>query len=171
MTLFGRKMISLTCKACGQQLQAPEESAGKTSACPKCRLPVTVPARIPIDDPLAGFDEFIAQNGSSGKHSAIVDHSGGELIHDEWHLGLAAVMSFFLPGLGQIYKRRIARGLAIQAVMGVLLGIGGGLFAIALISIPVSRTYPLVLFIVALVSIVAAIYLWVWQLFDAGKPR
>src|SRR4051812_9404225 len=37
-------MIRFLCQTCGTKVQAPEESAGKSGWCPKCRATFTVPA-------------------------------------------------------------------------------------------------------------------------------
>lgn len=36
------------------------------------------------------------------------------------NLGLAAVLSFFLPGLGQLYKGQILKGLALMLITNIL---------------------------------------------------
>src|SRR5215212_914152 len=37
-------MIRFFCQSCGAKVQAPDESAGKSGWCPKCRATFTVPA-------------------------------------------------------------------------------------------------------------------------------
>lgn len=49
-----------------------------------------------------------------------------ELREKQWHPGVAAVLSFLIPGLGQIYKGQIANGL----VWFVLTGLGYFFFVI-----------------------------------------
>jgi DNA-directed RNA polymerase subunit RPC12/RpoP len=36
--------IEFTCSECGQTLEAPEEMAGESLACPECEAPITIPA-------------------------------------------------------------------------------------------------------------------------------
>lgn len=37
----------------------------------------------------------------------------------QWHPGIAAVLSFFFPGVGQIYRGKIVRGLLWMAAVAV----------------------------------------------------
>lgn len=58
-----------------------------------------------------------------------------------WSPGLAVVMSFFIPGLGQLYKGRILRGTAF------FIGTGIGFFLLV---------FP-------------AVIVWVWGMVDAYR--
>jgi len=73
--------IELICPGCGQALEAPEEMAGETVACPACEAPIQIPA----EDPTA-FDEGDAsacpECGSDLEDGAVLCVACG------YHLGL-----------------------------------------------------------------------------------
>ncbi len=193
-------MIAVTCKACGQQSQAPDSLAGKKAACPKCHLPIVVPSSVaarsqfatggsqpgnatnnatlsqanqtvaaesPEDDPLSGLDEFLETYNGRPEETTVRQQTT-DLAR---LLGLAAVLSFFIPGLGQIYKRQIDRGLTILGVMAGLLATASYLFIDALSRLPFEGLEwgVLMLFIIALLVIIAAGFVWRWQLYDAAR--
>jgi tetratricopeptide (TPR) repeat protein len=72
---------------------------------------------------------------------------------------LAVVASFFIPGLGQIYCRRIARGIII--LVGFIFSwlLAFGIFIFSVVTSPVGTSYNIYGFIFP--SLV-----WVWDLFD-----
>lgn len=76
-------MKMIYCPACGHRVSA------RASACPNC------------GDPIRN------QSGQTGPPPMIL-HSPT----DYWSPGIAAVLSFFIPGLGQIYKGQIFNGIA-----------------------------------------------------------
>lgn len=59
--------------------------------------------------------------------------------------GLAAVLSFFISGLGQIYNGQILKGLLIILVQAINLGLLSGI----------------------LIGFVFAFIVWVWAIYDA----
>ena len=52
---------------------------------------------------------------SSGRPIVVVQQKQERL----WHPGIAAVLSFFFPGVGQIYRGKILRGLLWMAAVAV----------------------------------------------------
>ena len=82
-----------------------------------------------------------------------------------WQLSIAAVMSFFFPGLGQIFKRQIGRGLTIQALFWGILFIGSALVFGAAFAWP---SQPGLLFLLSLFPFAGAGIVWLWQLYDAA---
>lgn len=52
--------IQFRCHHCNKPVQAPDTAAGKSAKCPGCGKTTTVPKIESDDDPLAGFDEFLA---------------------------------------------------------------------------------------------------------------
>jgi len=67
--------------------------------------------------------------------------------------GIAAVLSFLIPGLGQIYNGRIGKGLLLIIGLPILLVIG--IFTIFIV--------------IGVVFIILYIALWIWQIYDAYK--
>ena len=75
-------------------------------SCPYCAEPIAIFARKckhcgEFLDPALRLER---SSSFSGTNSQRVDRT--------WNPGLAAVFSFFIPGLGQIYKEQIGRGIA-----------------------------------------------------------
>ena len=93
-------MKMIYCPACGHRVSV------RASACPNC------------GDPIRNH------SGYGGPPPALL-HSPPEF----WHPGIAAVLSFFIPGLGQIYKGQIFNGIAwmIFVPVGYLLFVLPGL--------------------------------------------
>lgn len=60
--------IEFNCPACGQVLEAPEEMAGESLACPSCEAPITIPAPAP-DTP----DDSVAASLFSTPPDAALD--------------------------------------------------------------------------------------------------
>jgi TM2 domain-containing membrane protein YozV len=80
--------------------------------------------------------------------------------------GTAAVLSFLIAGLGQIYVGRIKRGLGIMLVF-VLMSI----FTSAMILLVVTETAGLtdLGWMLLFVVFVFEIALWIWNIFDAHR--
>lgn len=76
-------MKMIYCPACGHQVSA------RASACPKCGDPI--------------------RNTTDHAPPPFIVHAPPEQL---WNPGIAAVLSFFIPGLGQIYKGQIFNGIA-----------------------------------------------------------
>src|SRR5688572_18818215 len=57
--------IQFRCNHCNKPVQAPDTAAGKSAKCPTCGTTITVPKMESEDDPLAGFDEFLAGQPSA----------------------------------------------------------------------------------------------------------
>jgi TM2 domain-containing membrane protein YozV len=65
---------------------------------------------------------------------------------EEKSVALAIILAVLVPGLGHMYLRRFAQGLAILIVVAVLL---------------------LLFFLI--VTVVAAVAIWIWQIYDAYR--
>ncbi|MFM7033865.1 MAG: hypothetical protein ACKOYJ_01535 [Planctomycetia bacterium] len=75
------------------------------------RMAPPVPAAMPANQP-AGF----ASAGSAGTgHVVVINHPPVQ----RWSPGLAAVLSFFVPGLGQFYKGQILNGIVWFFLVGM----------------------------------------------------
>jgi len=77
-------MKMIYCPACGRQVSA------RASACPNCGDPIR------------------STTGQAAPPPIIVHAPPPQL----WSPGIAAVLSFLIPGLGQIYKGQILSGIA-----------------------------------------------------------
>ncbi|MCL2549717.1 MAG: hypothetical protein FWE78_02090 [Methanimicrococcus sp.] len=71
---------------------------------------------------------------------------------------LAAILSFFIPGLGQFYSGHFLRGVLIFIISLLLGAASAGLGAILMITLVV----PIVLALIALVF-------WIWNIIDAWQ--
>ena len=201
-------MIRVQCSKCGTILQAPMELAGKQAACPKCKAPIAVP--IPVAkrsansegqevNPWAGATIQTgpqpAASGSVPPTSPITDQEpqyqppANVEGADDYRLGIAAAMSFFIPGLGQVFKRQVRHGLRINVIFLALMFGLPILFvviaavvnwAIAMASIRIgavstgavlSFAVSVLAFLLSVASFIGAVLYWRWQIFDAAETR
>ena len=56
--------IQFRCSHCSSRIEAPDAASGKKAKCPTCGSVIEVPIVKPDEDPLAGFDEFMAGYGA-----------------------------------------------------------------------------------------------------------
>lgn len=56
--------IQFRCHHCNKRIQAPDTASGRNAKCPVCGHAIEVPRVLPDDDPLAGFDDYMAARGS-----------------------------------------------------------------------------------------------------------
>ncbi|MCL1810925.1 MAG: hypothetical protein FWG41_01705 [Methanomassiliicoccaceae archaeon] len=82
--------------------------------------------------------------------------------------GIAAVLSFFMIGLGQIYVGKIGRGLLLMMAYIVFVCIGVVVTALAVLSTDGIDDLAGVGVLVIIIS-VCYLVLWVWNIFDAHK--
>jgi len=75
--------------------------------CPYCDEPIAIFAR-----KCKHCGEFLDQAVRSERSSSF-SKSYPKSVDRSWNPGLAAAFSFFIPGLGQIYKEQLGRGFAI----------------------------------------------------------
>ena len=93
------------------------------------------------------------------------------LVASQKSAGLAAVLSAFWPGLGQIYNGQIFRGLILMCVspiftwLGFALGFFGGL---AVVGKPSDPT-PAGVFLVGLFFCIAAVVSWIYGTVNAYR--
>lgn len=59
--------IQFHCKHCMKRVQAPDAAAGSKAKCPACGAVIAVPSKKADDDPLAGFEEFLAGEASQSQ--------------------------------------------------------------------------------------------------------
>jgi TM2 domain-containing membrane protein YozV len=201
-------MITVQCGMCQQTLEAPNELAGKKATCPTCLAPIVVPmpgtqraGANPTPTP-AATNNTAATNGNQGTWAAPLPSSAFTAVPpsmppnvpqysatvpsqqlgaaDDYRLGIAAVLSFVVPGLGQIFKRQVRKGLGINAIVWTLVFFVPGLiFGVASVvaaslakeSVHNAGAGQAVFLLAGLLSlacwIAAAIY-WRWQVFDAA---
>ena len=96
------------------------------------------------------------------------------MIHQK-NSGIAAILSFLVPGLGQLYDGRIARGLGLMALCILTAFIG----SMAVLSASETyydfynghyvSSYQNGLVAVGVVMTVICIILWIWNVFDAHR--
>jgi hypothetical protein len=88
--------------------------------------------------------------------------------HD-FRLGLAAVLSFFLPGLGQIFKRQITRAFMIQGSIALLIILSIVLNVVyKMLELTGNQVAPLALLAAGVLGLIA-IAIWTWQIYDASR--
>ena len=89
--------------------------------------------------------------------------------------GLAAVLSFFWCGLGQIYNGQIGKGLAMMAahpillVLGLMISFFGGCSTAAVATTPDERGAAGAVFLLGLLLLSAAFALWVFGMVNAYR--
>ena len=98
-------MIHFKCSKCGEGMEAPESMAGDVLQCPKCELHERVP-NVPPPKPAPETPPPVIVNAQP------------QIIYPSWNPGIAAVLSFFIPGLGQLYKNQIINGITWFLVVG-----------------------------------------------------
>lgn len=111
-------MALISCPDCGTQV------SDAAAACPKCARPIShrMPAQAapaPAFSPMTNQAQNVVVN---------VGNMGAPV--PQWSPGVAAVLSFFIPGLGQLYKGQILNGIVwfFAVVFGYVMFIIPGLF-------------------------------------------
>lgn len=117
---------NVRCPHCHTEVVHDANVAGKVVACPKCHGTFQMP-------------QAVAQAMAAPAYAAGSVYGPGVK-----NSGIAAVLSFFWTGLGQIYNGQILLGLIMMGVQFIF-----------------------VLLCFVLVGIPLAIGLWVWSIFDA----
>lgn len=114
--------IALNCPNCSARLNLGDEFAGQVVACLKCAQRVTAPEPALVSHaPDTEHDnatcpyccEAIPRDAKKCKHCGeFLDRALREdAAPDQWKPGVAAVLSLFVPGAGQVYKTQIGAGL------------------------------------------------------------
>lgn len=84
-------------------------------------------------------------------------------------LGVAAVMSFFLPGLGQIFKRQITRAFMILGAIALLTILSIVLNVVyKMLELTGNQVAPLALIAAGVLGVIA-VAIWTWQIYDASR--
>src|SRR5262245_34821700 len=91
--------MDILCAHCQQQLSVDDAFMGQNVQCPYCAGTMTVPVMATTAQPFA----FAAASSGSSKTVYVQT--------DQKNSGIAAVLSFFFPGAGQIYNGQIGKGL------------------------------------------------------------
>lgn len=155
MTTQTPVLIRVMCPNCTAIVQAPARRRGTNANCPTCKdkflipvgkdtppepPPVVAPAmRVEIVTPLPSLKI--------------------ETTERTWKPGIAVLLSFFIMGLGQIYKGEIAKGLLMIAAFGLLVTVGP--IVLVMLSLLVESAAPMIL------APAFAIALWLGSLYDA----
>jgi TM2 domain-containing membrane protein YozV/predicted RNA-binding Zn-ribbon protein involved in translation (DUF1610 family) len=138
--------IHVSCGSCQRTFNAPDESVGKIAKCPGCGDPIQIPALapelvetaarqgIPPTSPSPGpslpcpyCGEMILATAKKCKHCGeFLDADARPVqpvamasLQREWSPGIAALLSFIIPGAGQLYKGNIVSGLLWFVATGV----------------------------------------------------
>lgn len=126
--------ISLTCAGCSAVIMAPDQYAGQRGKCQKCGnvFLVPFPAAIPVAMPSAALPQCRFCKGELVIGAVKCRHCGEfvDPIHMQDHnRGMAALISLFIPGGGQMYRGQVGRGVCwlVAAIFGYFLFIIPGL--------------------------------------------
>ncbi len=161
----------MTCPHCQRVMGDAPHLAGKNASCPFCRRTFVVPFSIadvdqpepprPIEnsnDPF-GVDDAERAGSTYGQRQEIYVHHGGGVSNS----GLAAVLSFFFVGLGQIYNGEIGKGVSLM--IGWFVGwTCGGFLSLSVVATPLALGGA---FVIMPLMIVLYLALWIWNIVDA----
>lgn len=133
-------MINFKCPHCSHPMKVPENAAGKKGACKSCGNAVRVPS--PNTEIIEGVIEppAMAPNNNLTPQVAIMNapapppqQAVNVVVNNpapRWSPIVAVFLSFFWPGLGQMYKGQVINGLAWMffVVLGYICFIFPGVF-------------------------------------------
>ncbi len=103
---------NVPCPYCGTALWDDGSLAGQEVECPRCRGRLRMPGGPPPGGPAYG--QGVATQTQRIEHVHVLARSPG----------VAAVLSFFWAGLGQIYCGQLGKGLAFMAAGPAIAGLG-----------------------------------------------
>jgi TM2 domain-containing membrane protein YozV len=122
--------IRVSCGNCQRTFDAPDNATGKTAKCPGCGVAIQIPSPEPLwsgsETPSTGpslpcpyCGEMILASAKKCKHCGEFLDAGAHpvqpvmmaTVQREWSPGIAALLSFLIPGAGQLYKGSIISGL------------------------------------------------------------
>jgi TM2 domain-containing membrane protein YozV len=99
MWYTSRRPMNIYCPNC------ENECSVAARACPKCGHPLVAPPLSPRIEPP------VARPSPQPPPQIVYAESPAPASHRKWSPGIAAVLSFFIPGLGQLYKGQPINGL------------------------------------------------------------
>ncbi len=98
------------------RLAAEKDARDRPPPVPSAPVAVAGHAAPPPMPPAGGGPRLVpAEHYGPGEHVTVITHPPVQ----RWSPGLAAVLSFFVPGLGQLYKGQIINGLVWFCLVGV----------------------------------------------------
>lgn len=131
----------VSCPHCGLAVQESPELAGVTVNCPNCRRPFQMPVPQAVAVSTPSFQPAVEDFRPQYSTTAYRRERGPQNSP-----GVAAVLSFFFVGLGQIYNGEIGKGLLMMV---------GYIVCLVITAFTVGLAFPLPLL------------LWVWGMIDA----
>lgn len=112
--------IFISCPHCDNKLEWDDGAPSQLVACPFCRqqftTPPTYPVLAPALHPIAPQAAPIIFVQSQPTPSQL------PYIPDKKSSGIAILLAFFYPGLGQIYNGEVFKGLLLMLVLPTILG-------------------------------------------------
>lgn len=107
---------NVNCPHCGSEITNDGSLAGRVVSCPGCALHFQMPtvpvAQVPVATAAASPDALgFLDNPSASPASYSPTQNWGYAAPPPKNSGIAAVLSFFWPGLGQIYNGQIGKGI------------------------------------------------------------
>ena len=109
------KQLALTKSRLAEEARAAAaQAAAQTAATTPAATPATTPATTPAAAPAAALAPVATVAGQSATTPPLP--AGNVVVVNQppiqkWSPGIAAVLSFFIPGLGQLYKGQIINGI------------------------------------------------------------
>lgn len=155
-------MIQFKCPSCKTLLEVPFERAGSTVGCPKCKQTMRVP--LPTAT-IVSDDRF-----SAVPMPPPIQHQPSPAppyIPDKKSAGLAVLLSFFWPGLGQVYNGHIGKAL-LMMLFALILLLGCSFFpGVVAKNMTDPKEYEGRVAQLTIGAGIAYLFFFLWNLFDA----
>ena len=93
---------------------------------------------------------------------------------NEYNPGVATVLSFFISGLGQIYKGQIAKGLLIMSVSfaSIIITILGAIFLMfAIVKNVLTSPFSLIGLVLLTIGMAGIVLIGIYNIYDAYYSR
>jgi TM2 domain-containing membrane protein YozV len=149
----------ITCPHCANNLEWDQGAAAQLVACPFCAQQFTTRTAYPVAAP---FNPIIPQvppvifvQSSSSPQLAYIP--------DKKSSGVAVLLAFFYPGLGQIYNGEVFKGLLLMLVLPAVLG---AWFSFG-VAVSLFTDNPGAFIAAVLLFVGATLAIWVWGMVDA----
>lgn len=151
--------ILITCPHCGNNLEWDQGAPAQLVGCPFCAQQFTTPPAYAVPAP---FHPMVPQ---APPVIFVQSQSPPQLayIPDKKSSGIAVLLAFFYPGLGQIYNGEVFKGLLLMLVLPAVLG-AWFWFGVA---VSLFTENPGAFIAVILLFVGGTLAIWVWGMVDA----